>query len=96
LCRVYRLPSAAKPAVDVLVDLSGRHPACVHPADNHSLVCPGGRGLVILERHADELVARSQRVHDLRRRRQQRHQAHDTSVDAPLSYNEFMSGRETS
>ncbi len=62
-----------EPAVDVLVDLPGRHPTGVQSAGNHGLVHPGGRGLVALERHTGELVAQSQRVHDLRRRRQQRH-----------------------
>jgi hypothetical protein len=69
--------------------------AGVQPADYHRLVRPGGRVLVALERHADELVAQSQGLHDLRRRRQQRHQAHDTSVAAPRSYTEFMPGRGT-
>jgi hypothetical protein len=58
------------------VDVTRGHGAGIQAADHDRLLRAGGRRLVALEGDPGQVIAQPERVDDLRRRRQQRDQAH--------------------
>jgi hypothetical protein len=75
---VQRVQVAAgrEPPLHVLVDRRGAHPTGVAPADHDRLVDPGRGWFITFERDPDQVVGETERIDDLGRGRQQRHQAH--------------------
>jgi hypothetical protein len=68
--------SRGQPGPDVPVDVARRHCAGIQAADHDCLLRAGRRRLVALEGDPGQVIAQAERINDLRRRRQQRDQAH--------------------
>jgi uncharacterized protein YjbJ (UPF0337 family) len=76
--RVQRVEilTRGQPGPDVPVDVTRGHGLGIQAADHDRLLGSGGGRLIALEGDPGQVIAQAERVDDLRRRRQQRDQAH--------------------